>query len=273
MEKQHSKPVKELMVKYQQEDIQNYDHINLSKSEIESITNEALRQARKSKHFQIERKKYWDKVNTPVTYPVLNLEQTKEFFMKRVLELNPDFKITEFNIQIIDLLAAYFSKDESFEDEGFSFKKGIMLVGPVGCGKTTILKAFAVNSTNPFSFTTARKISDSYLSKENGGEHTIDKFSNMITSNPSYNFGFKSIGLCIDDLGVESVKKNFGNEIDVVGDIILNRYEQELFTTTHFTANIGGNEIEQAYGLRVKSRLRQMCNFIAFDENTPDYRN
>ncbi len=260
------------MGEHHKEDTAPYNHIILTDEEKEAITNEALRQARKTRHFQIQNQKYWDKVNKPVEYQKFDFNKTMEFFLFRAKKINPKFEINKYNQDIIINLALYFSGDEMFEKKGFSFKKGIMLVGPVGCGKTTIMKAFQMNTTNPYALTTARKISDSYLSKDQGGEHVIKRYSNLLQSYPEQNFGFSQIGLCIDDLGVETVKKNFGNEIDVVGDVILNRYELELFNTTHFTANIGGNEIEQAYGPRIKSRLRQMCNSIAFDHNAPDFR-
>ncbi|MGJ1193839.1 EutP/PduV family microcompartment system protein [Sphingobacterium siyangense] len=270
--KQHTKQVNELVAPHQQGDIQDYNHIELSSEEIEEITSAALREARKRRHFQIQNKKYLEKLSKPPEYPKFDAETTQKFFLKTVQNINPNFMINEHNEKIINLLSLYFSGDDRFEQDGFSLQKGIMLVGPVGCGKTTIMKAFQINSNNPYAVTTARKISDSYLSRENGGEYVINRYSNLIAAHPQQNFGFSQIGLCIDDLGVETVKKNFGNEVDVVGDIIMNRYEHELFNTTHFTANIGGNEIEQAYGPRIKSRLRQMCNFIAFDHNAPDFR-
>lgn len=253
-------------------DTDHYNHIILTDEEKEAVINEALRQARKTRHFQIQSKKYWDKVNKPVEYKKFDSKEALEFFLFRAKKINPKFEINEYNQKIIIKLALYFSGDEMSAQSGLSLNKGIMLVGPVGCGKTTIMKAFQLNSNSPYSLTTARKISDSYLSKDFGGEHVIKRYSNLLQAYPEQNFGFDQIGLCIDDLGVETVKKSFGNEIDVIGDIILNRYEQGLFNSTHFTANIGGDQIDEAYGVRITSRLREMCNFISFDQNTPDFR-
>lgn len=253
-------------------DTDHYNHIILTDEEKEAAINEALRQARKKKHFFLQSQKYWEKVNKPVEYKRFDAKQTLDYFLFSAKRINPKFEINKYNQNIIINLAAYFSGDDLFEKNGYSFKKGIMLVGPVGCGKTTIMKAFQLNTANPYTLTTARKISDSFLSKDFGGEHVIKRYSNLIQAYPEQNFGFDQIGLCIDDLGVETVKKSFGNEVDVIGDIILNRYEQGLFNKTHFTANIGGAEIDEAYGVRITSRLREMCNFIAFDHDTPDFR-
>jgi hypothetical protein len=41
---------------------------------------------------------------------------------------------------------------------------------------------------------------------------------------------------------------------------------------THITTNLSASEIENAYGNRVRSRMRAMLNLISFDKATPDKR-
>lgn len=59
-----------------------------------------------------------------------------------------------------------------------------------------------------------------------------------------------------------------------MAEILLSRYD--LFVSkripTHLTTNLSASEIETHYGLRVRSRLRQMVNLIAYDKNTKDKR-
>jgi DNA replication protein DnaC len=59
-----------------------------------------------------------------------------------------------------------------------------------------------------------------------------------------------------------------------MAEIILSRYD--LFVAkkvqTHITTNLSASEIENAYGNRVRSRMRAMLNLIAFDKDTPDKR-
>lgn len=57
-------------------------------------------------------------------------------------------------------------------------------------------------------------------------------------------------------------------------EILTSRYEHfiENNAITHITTNLSASEIEKAYGNRVRSRLRQMFNLIAFDSNTKDKR-
>jgi len=59
-----------------------------------------------------------------------------------------------------------------------------------------------------------------------------------------------------------------------MGEILLSRYD--LFINkkivTHLTTNLSATEIENAYGNRVRSRLRQLCNLVAFDKVSKDKR-
>ena len=53
---------------------------------------------------------------------------------------NPNFKILDEDYEIIFQLLVYFLKDtENAEKYNISFRKGILLSGPVGCGKTSLM--------------------------------------------------------------------------------------------------------------------------------------
>lgn len=68
--------------------------------------------------------------------------------------------------------------------------------------------------------------------------------------------------------------KYFGNETNVMAEILLSRYDLLINRKipTHLTTNLSASEIESAYGNRVHSRMRQMFNLIAFENSTPDKR-
>ncbi|WP_238929391.1 P-loop NTPase family protein [Flavobacterium pokkalii] len=80
--------------------------------------------------------------------------------------------------------------------------------------------------------------------------------------------------ICFDDLGVENNLKYYGNECNVMAEILLSRYD--LFISkkllTHITTNLSASEIETHYGNRVRSRLREIGNLIAFDRSAIDKR-
>ena len=43
--------------------------------------------------------------------------------------------------------------------------------------------------------------------------------------------------------------------------------------STHATTNLNAQELEERYGNRVRSRMRQLFNLIAFDKESTDKRN
>ena len=63
-----------------------------------------------------------------------------------------------------------------------------------------------------------------------------------------------------------------------MGEILLSRYdllnhlEPGKRVKTHITTNLNAEELEKRYGTRVRSRLREMMNVIAFDNNSIDKR-
>ncbi len=90
---------------------------------------------------------------------------------------------------------------------------------------------------------------------------------------------------CFDDLGVEPIGSHYAKECNVLGELLLSRYDlfikkvannQKLTTSnqciTHITTNLNTEEIEKRYGNRVRSRLRTMFNLISFDRDSKDKR-
>ncbi|WP_307810536.1 RteC domain-containing protein [Gelidibacter salicanalis] len=95
--------------------------------------------------------------------------------------------------------------------------------------------------------------------------------------------GFKTIedygntkSFCFDDLGIESPGRFYGKDLNVMGELLLSRYDLYLQskrrTKTHATTNFGADELEEFYGNRVRSRMRELFNLIAFDEGVGDKR-
>ena len=80
--------------------------------------------------------------------------------------------------------------------------------------------------------------------------------------------------LCFDDLGVEPSGRYFATNCNVMGEVLISRYE--LFKRnkikTHLTTNLSATELEKRYGNRVRSRMRELFNLVAFQESTRDKR-
>ncbi|CDF80293.1 ATPase [Formosa agariphila KMM 3901] len=180
---------------------------------------------------------------------------------KGKLMFGQQFKIYKQDHDLILKLSCYFIKDESYcEARGIDLNKGILLSGPVGSGKTSLMKLIRNLSLNKrkIEVVPTRNIVFAY---NHLGTKTIEDFGNRHC-------------YCFDDLGIEPMGKYYGNTYNVMGEILLSRYELFLETNikTHLTTNLNAVEIEERYGTRVRSRMRHLFNLITFDKDTTDKR-
>ena len=178
------------------------------------------------------------------------------------------FKILETDYPIVYKLIAYFLKDEpTCFQYGINLNKGILLTGPIGCGKTSLMNLikYLTATEHKFYVKPCRDISFEFIQD---GYQIIHKYSigKLYQSEPRT--------YCFDDLGTESNLKYFGNECNVMAEILLSRYDlfisKKLFT--HITTNLSATEIETHYGNRVRSRLREMVNLITNEKTAQDKR-
>ena len=183
--------------------------------------------------------------------------------------IHPEYSFQKEDFPFIVRLAAYFLNDEEkCKELNIDLNKGILLTGPIGIGKTTwfrLMQTIMVKEQK-FYYTTCRDISFEFI---RDGYQTINKYSKGIP----YDFPMKNI--CFDDLGTENNIKYFGNECNVMAEIILSRYDlfMNLNIKTHITTNLSASEIEKYYTERVRSRLRQMMNVLAVPASRKDKRN
>lgn len=178
------------------------------------------------------------------------------------------FVINQKDHEILFKLIAYFLKDEQTANHlNINLNKGILLTGPIGCGKTSLmnLMKFISPTNHKFYVKPTREISFEFIQD---GYEVIHKYSkgNLYQSDPKI--------ICFDDLGLEKNLKYYGNECNVMAEIILSRYDIFIAKkiVTHITTNLSATEIETQYGNRVRSRMREMFNLISFDTNTFDKR-
>ena len=173
-----------------------------------------------------------------------------------------NFRIMRINKLILVKLMCYAIQDEeNCKKYDIDPNKGILLVGTIGCGKTSLMQLFNLITypNRKYIVKPTRTIAGEYLQN---GYDTIQKYGN---SDTIYFF---------DDLGIEQNRKHFGNESNVMAEILLSRYDLLRYRgiITHATTNLNANELEKLYGNRVRSRLREMFNLITFPENAEDLR-
>jgi len=172
-----------------------------------------------------------------------------------------NFRLHGADHRLIYKLTNYFIGDTKIcEKLGLDLKKGILLIGPAGCGKTALMKLmrYLVPHKPGYAVIPCRNIVFGF---SHLGHKIIEDYGNT----KSYFF---------DDLGVEPSGKHFTTECNVMGELLISRYE--LFTATgiktHITTNLTATVLENRYGDRVRSRMREMFNLISFQEGTEDER-
>jgi len=174
------------------------------------------------------------------------------------------------NIILQKLLIYFFADQELAKTNNIDLKKGVLLSGPVGSGKTSImaLVRYFQSAQQRHVLKPCREIVLEFLCN---GFETITKYSKSFQKLEGT---LSPVAYCFDDLGIENKSTYYGNECDVMKEIILSRYDlfESIGITTHFTTNLNEEELERRYGENVVSRLHAMTNFMAFDKTAKDKR-
>jgi energy-coupling factor transporter ATP-binding protein EcfA2 len=171
------------------------------------------------------------------------------------------FKILKEDREILYKLCNYQIKDwQNCRKLNIDINKGILLSGPVGCGKTSLMKLIrCITPQYPsFELIPTRNVTFAF-------NHIGYKIIEQYGDNRFY---------CFDDLGIEPIGRFFGKDCNVMGEVLLSRYElySKYRLKTHCTTNLNAQELEEYYGNRVRSRMRQLFNLVAFDKESFDKR-
>ena len=196
-----------------------------------------------------------------------NFAEQMRIFKKSAGE---NFDLDQDNENVVTLLIHYFNHSAEFEklqsEQNYKLHKGIMLVGPVGTGKTGLFETFreycktADLTDETFRIAKTRDIGKHYMQFQNLNRFTFNEHLtplNQKTATPQH--------WLFDDLGLEPTSiKYYGNEINPTAELMLDRYEVFVKSAkkTHITTNLDANDIAELYGLRIADRFREMFNVI-----------
>ena len=224
---------------------------------------EILFRANSNKHYGLwqSAQREQEKVEEEMRIAELKKQWTaKQFFrlMQWTSENRFDkkFIIHDDNRPLITAICFFLSNDERFEKElGYSLNKGLMIRGIAGIGKTYIVSCAANNELCPISVFSMIEITDEI---KRDGEFRI-------SSGPRNK-------IYLDDVGTEEATVNhFGTKISFFKNFIEMYYLQNKpFNNLIISTNNSASEIEERYGFRVRSRMKDMFNVI--DVNGKDMR-
>ena len=145
-------------------------------------------------------------------------------------------------------------------------RKGLLLAGPCGVGKSVFLRAFGLLCN------VARKDCHSLWRAARAEEGAVARAVNQYGLNGDPESGryyregpYKmTTPLILDDLGAEPTLVDYGNRFELLDEILDARWRlwEAVGTLTFLSTNLSDEEIQSRYGVRLWSRIRGMCNIV-----------
>ncbi len=179
----------------------------------------------------------------------LLLAQSANVILEKRREKNL-FVFDDKNEPVIKQLYLYLRKDERFSGD---MRKGVMLVGKYGCGKTLIMQAMAeMYNSVIYSLHIQRPLLKFFKSSE---------LISILKEKPVKSFS--RMPLIIDEFGREPKQvMDFGNLRSPMIELLCERYDTGAWT--HGISNFTLDTLcsENQYGKMTGDRLKSMFNFI-----------
>ncbi len=223
--------------------------------QVSSNESKEARDQRISKNIQIYRDKLKIKKPSELTLQMYRRRFSEAYFQVTGNAWN---KQSEARGAIVQL-AQWFSGEISMPN--IKADKGIYLYGGFGTGKTSIMKAFnLMTNTRKFKMKSSKDIAKAYAGDnslgEVGGYAAIKRYTDLTVRNGNPE------GWMFDDLGAEKNMKHFGQEENVMADIMTSLYDKGHKGKVHVTSNLDPNQLSERYGERAASRMMEMFNFV-----------
>lgn len=142
-------------------------------------------------------------------------------------------------------------------------KKGLLIIGGLGVGKSAMMKVMQ----RVFKDTESRfRWVNSYDLKDLAEVYTVSQIKEM------YGYDLK-MDLYIDDIGIAADVKRYGNTVNIITEILMERYD--LFVSSGYKTHISSNmltsvqdekavTLKTIYGARILDRIKEMTDVVKF---------
>lgn len=179
------------------------------------------------------------------------VKPTEESKMK-MISLLRDCGYTNDNIEVYNALVGY----GALLFDGTA-RKGLILSGPVGVGKTLGLQIIASKFKIPVFYP---KLYASIYKELSGDPVGFEK--QIVTAG---DFHEEPRTIIIDELGQKDKTKFYGEESELMVDVLEARYRAFLKygVKTIITTNLADKDLRERYGTQINDRLNEMCYFKA----------
>lgn len=183
-----------------------------------------------------------------------------------ILELGMAMYGEVFTLSNDDVLKVYESTYDYFVKRSKGkVKKGLLIIGGLGVGKSAMMKIMQ----RIFKDTSSRfKWVNSYDLKDLSELYTVSQIKEM------YGYDLK-MDLYIDDIGIAVDVKRYGNTVNIITEILMERYD--LFINSGYKTHISSNlltslasennsvpTLKSVYGARILDRVKEMTEVIKF---------
>lgn len=220
----------------------------MTMTSFKALMKQSLQEIKESEKELLQHRPYFNKLK-PSEFGQLFAAESKKALLKR--KRNQDPVLDSSNKHIINQLYFYLKGDSRFEGD---LTRGILLLGPLGTGKTIIMEAFC----GVFNKISARK------------RITIIKAKELwptIKRNEEGFYPLKQKPLYIDDMGKEPKKIiDFGTETCPMAELLSLRYDYGALTFA--TGNYNLNTLSQHYGETITDRMKEMFNILILTGNS-----
>lgn len=176
--------------------------------------------------------------------------------------VEPRFDPTAANAALLNSALAWVWRRDSLNQLGLDYRKGLLLHGPLGVGKSLTLMALRKYMVDVYDRVPAMR--GDYRLK--AWLATASELANAYAADGQpalMPYAAADVNLVVDELGREPrPAKYYGTEMNVLQFLLQLRYDHRHTSVTHATTNMELSQLAARYGDFVADRAIEMFNFV-----------